>query len=290
MHSNKIQQYHLHKEHPEKLQFEIYSLSDYFEKNKTAACKPHSHSYYQIIWFFNAGGKHFVDFNGYAIKENTVFFITKNQIHYFEETKDYQGIIIHFNENFLRQSDVDVFLKYNVFNNQGKPCYCITDRVIKLVSSYLELIQEELKNRTQFGHQEVIRYLLKSILIVFERTHRDGQNTLLKPTDNYKVLYLHFRELIEAHYNKNYSVKEYAALLHISTKTLTTVTNTMISKSPSVLIAERVILEAKRLLSFTVLQVNEIAYKLGFDDASYFVKYFKRHTKKSPSDYRKVAS
>jgi len=290
MPSNKIQQYHLHKEHPEKLQFEMYSLNEYFEKNKQAACKPHSHSYYQILWFFNEGGKHFIDFNGYDIKENTVFFITKNQIHYFEENQEYKGIIIHLNENFLRQSDVDIFLKYNVFNNQGTPCYCITDEVVTLVNSYIDLIQKELMNRKQFGHQEVIRYLLRSILIIFERTHRDGESELLVHTDNYKLQYLYFRELIEEHYAKGYTVKKYAELLNVSSKTLVTITNTMVLKSPSLLISERIILEAKRLLSFTVFQVNEIAYRLGFEDASYFVKYFRRHTKTSPGDYRKIIS
>ena len=290
MHSEKILQYHLHKEHPEKLQFEMYSLNDYFKKNKEQASKPHSHSYYQILWFFKGGGKHFIDFNSYAIEDNTVFFITKDQIHYFEKEYDYEGVIIHFNEGFLRQSDVDIFLKYNVFNNQGKPCYCITDDVVDLVSSYVELIQKELSDRQRFGHQEVIRYLLKSILIIFERTHRSGQNESLKLTDNHQLLYLHFRELLEQYYAKNYSVKDYAALLNISSKTLVTITKTIASKSPSLLISERIVLEAKRLLSFTVFQVNEIAYRLGFEDASYFVKYFKRHTGKSPSDYRKIAS
>ncbi|NAS30782.1 helix-turn-helix domain-containing protein [Flavobacteriaceae bacterium R38] len=290
MHPEKIEQYHLHKEHPEKLQLEIYDLNSYFKKYEEPASKPHSHSYYQILWFFKKEGKHFIDFNGYPIEDNTVFFITKNQIHYFEKERDYEGIIIHFNEDFLRQSDVDIFLKYNVFNNQGKPCYCISEDVVSLVSSYLELMQKELKNRKRFGHQEVIRYLLKSILIIFERTHRDGQQESLKFTDNYQLLYLRFREFLEQYFFKNYSVQDYAALLNISSKTLVTITKTITSKSPSSLISERIILEAKRLLSFTGFQINEVAYRLGFEDASYFVKYFKRHTGKSPGDYRKITS
>ncbi len=280
----------MHKLHPEKLQFQIHDLHSYFEKNKIHASEPHSHSYYQILWFFKEGGQHFVDFNGYPIKENSVFFIAKNQIHYFENERSYEGILIHFNESFLMQSDVDIFLKYNVFNNQGKPCYCINESIKTTANSYIQLIKKELLQKMAFGHAQIVRYLLKSLLIVFERAHQEHSTETLTFTNHYALQYLQFRELLEQHFSKGCGVKEYASALNISSKTLTTITNTIVAKSPSVLIAERIILEAKRLLSFTTLHSNEIAYRLGFEDASYFVKYFKRYTQKSPGAYREMAS
>ena len=57
-------------------------------------------------------------------------------------------------------------------------------------------------------------------------------------------------------------------------------------KSPLAFINDRVILEAKRLLRFTNLMVKEIAYRMGYDDPSYFVKFFKRQTGYLPSDFR----
>lgn len=283
-----IAQYHLHKEQPEKLQFEVHSLGEYLGKNKQHATIPHSHSFYQILWFFKRGGRHFLDFNSYEIEDNTLFFIAKNQIHYFDNQSENEGILIHFNESFLLQSDVDVFLKYKVFNNVGRPCFSICDATIEQVNSYLQLINQELTVDAPFGHRQVLRYLLKSLLILLEREHRTTQGTDIKLTSHYDQQYLQFRELIEQHYTQGFSVSDYASLLNISSKTLTTIVKTVSSKSPSQLIAERVILEAERLLSFTSLKVNEIAYKLGFEDDSYFVKYFKRHVKKSPSTYRKA--
>ena len=52
------------------------------------------------------------------------------------------------------------------------------------------------------------------------------------------------------------------------------------------LINNRIILEAKRLLRYSILSVKEIAFRLGFDDPSYFGKFFKRIVKQSPADYR----
>lgn len=286
----KIAQYHLHIANPEKLQFEIYDLSDYLSRSRAHALKPHSHSYYQIIWIFNGGGVHFVDFDSYPVTDNTIFFVSKNQMHYFDANAKHQGIIIHFNERFFLQSDTDIFLKYNVFNNQGKPCHSLTEEIIELANSYIQLIQKERVNQTGFGHEQVIRYLLKSLLIVLERAHRGILDSSMNLTNRYELQYLQFRELLEGQYQEGLTVSEYANLLHISTKTLTTITKAVVSKAPSELIAERIILEAQRLLSFTSLKVNEIGYRLGFEDPSYFVKYFKRHLNKSPSEYRKLIS
>jgi AraC-like DNA-binding protein len=68
------------------------------------------------------------------------------------------------------------------------------------------------------------------------------------------------------------------------------VRNQLLNKTPSQMIQERIILEAQRLLVHSELNVNQIGYRLGFDDPSYFLKYFKKHTKMSPSDFRKAIS
>lgn len=283
---NKIEQYHLHKEHPEKLQFELYDLEPYLKKSGEHATKPHTHSYYQMLWIFNEGGVHFVDFDSYPVARNTIFFISKNQIHYFDKDANHKGIIIHFNENFLMHSDVDIFLKYTVFNNPKRPYHILKNKTLDLTHSYLNLIKSELLNRNDFGYQHVIRNLLKSLLIVLERLYCKTNNESIKFNSTYELQYLQFRDLLEVHYAENYSVSDFADKLNISTKTLNTITNEVVKKIPSELISGRIILEAERLLSFTDLKINEIAYRLGFEDASYFVKYFKRHLKKSPSAYR----
>ncbi|TYA92316.1 AraC family transcriptional regulator [Seonamhaeicola marinus] len=282
----KVEQYHLHKEHPEKLQFEIYDLEPYLLKSGEHATIPHTHSYYQIIWIYNKGGVHYVDFNSYNIENNTIFFISKNQMHYFDKNANHKGLIIHFNEHFLMHSDVEIFLKYTIFNNQRKPFRVLGDESTDLAHCYLKLIRTELSNRKEFGYKHVIRNLLKSLLVILERAHSKTNDQFVKFNNSYELQYFQFREFLETHYTKNYSVADFANKLNMSTKTLNTITNKVVSKTPSQLISERIILEAERLLSFTDLKINEVAYRLGFEDPSYFVKYFKRHVKKSPSEYR----
>lgn len=283
-----VTQYHLHKEHPEKLQFDIHDLETYLNKSGYDAQIAHSHSFYQILWIFNEGGQHYIDFDAYPVKENSLFFIAKNQIHYFDKNAAHKGFLIHFNESFLMESDVDIFLKYNVFTKKNKSCNCIHGNSINTAKNYIKLIQEELLQKNEFGHAQIIRYLLKSLLIVFERTQHQNSENDIRLTSQYELQYLQFRELIEMHFDKAYPVNKYADLLNISRKTLNTICKRIVAKTPSALISERIILEAKRHLRFTPLKINEIAYKLGFEDTSYFVKYFKRFEKISPGEYRNV--
>ena len=74
MTKRKIDEYHLHKDQPERRQLEIFSLQDYVEKNFEHSSKPHLHSFFQIIWFTKGNGNHFVDFKEYEVKPNTIFF------------------------------------------------------------------------------------------------------------------------------------------------------------------------------------------------------------------------
>lgn len=285
-----IEQYHLHKAHPEKLQFEAYPLASYRQRSSLKAAEPHSHSYYQIIWFVKGEGVHQVDFNSYPIEDNTVIFISKDQIHAFDEKLTNEGWLIHFNESFFMQTDIDIFLKYNIFNSSLNPSYVIDHETANTASTYIGLIQQELTDRQSFGFEAVLRYLLKSLLIKLTRIHQKDSQKKLKLNSAYELQLYKFNELIETYFAQGLSIRAYAELLNISTKTLATITKKTVSKSPSQMLCERIILEAKRLIKFTPLQIGEIAFRLGFEDDSYFIKYFKKQVGHSPLHYRKNVS
>lgn len=285
---SKIAQYHLHKLNPGKLQFEVYDLREYRIKSGDKAAVPHSHSYYQIIWFFTKGGTHSVDFRTYDINKDTILFITKDQIHCFDENLEIEGWLIHFNESFFMHTDVDIFLKYNIFKTQENPCYALEHKTIETAKNYMSLIIEELSNRNRFGFENAIQFLLKCLLINLERVHQHKNEGEMGLSSAYELQFYQFKELIEENYKNNLSVKEYADAMYISTKTLTTITKTISQTSPAQIIAERVVLQAKRLLRFTSLQIGEVAFQLGFEDPSYFVKYFKRHVNMSPNIFRNL--
>ena len=204
--------------------------------------------------------------------------------------------MLHFNEAFLRKND-DVaynFLASNLFNNPyQQPSCCVGSSSNKLLQEYIQQIKDELQSDETFGKEDLLRALLKAFLIQVQR----GKNKFEKANPNTPLLFdekrvqlTRFTSLVDEHFNEGLSVAEYAEMMHLSVRTLSNLTNQLLNKTPSLMIQERIILEAKRLLLYSNLNINQVGYRLGFDDPSYFVKYFKKHTNISPSEFRKSVS
>ena len=83
-----------------------------------------------------------------------------------------------------------------------------------------------------------------------------------------------------------HTVKEYANHLNVSVKTLTNSVDASSCSTPLKIINDKSILEAKRQLCYTDLKIKEIAFRLGFDEPSYFLKFFKRQTGILPAEFR----
>ncbi|WPV02024.1 AraC family transcriptional regulator [Mucilaginibacter sp. cycad4] len=287
-----ISEYHLNHHQPDKAQFAIYDLYDYVKRNMANTTRPHIHSYYQVIWFKAGHGNHFVDFQSYEVKDDSIFFVSKNQVHYFDNNSDYRGYLIHFNEPFLIQTDseMEFFLKCNFFGNPYQsPVNYIGSNCHQILETYIKQIQAELNSTDSLGREELLRGYLKAFLIQVQRL-KNGSDLTAFVNDEKRLQLLKFINLVDENYKKGLSVSEYAALMYISSRTLSDVTGQLIKKTPSQIIQERIILEAQRLLLHSELNINQVGYRLGFDDPSYFVKYFKKHTQLSPSDFRKSIS
>lgn len=95
-----------------------------------------------------------------------------------------------------------------------------------------------------------------------------------------------FRKMVEEKLTSMHTVREYADKLNVSAKTLANSVVECTGKSPLVFINNRIALEAKRLLKYSNMTGKEVAYHLGFDDPSYFVKFFKRETGFLPSEFK----
>ncbi len=287
-----IQKYHLHKDEPEKLQFEVYRLKEFLKENALHTQKPHAHSYYQIIWFKEGIGKHRVDFKTYKVEDNSLFFISKGQIHHFDENYS-DGFIIHFNASFIDYSEnfTEVFMKHNIFHSfEKEPLFKLKEKDQDALLNIVLQMQTEVNNPNQFAHREYVKVLLHLFLILIQRLGVRDRSSDLSLNNPSHILLVRFQKLLEERFYEIHTVCGYADLLNVSTKTLTNCIRRNLQQTPLEIINERITLEAKRLLSYSDKNVNEIAYQLGFTDASNFVKFFKRMTKISPRDFRKAVS
>ncbi|MCR5312076.1 MAG: AraC family transcriptional regulator [Bacteroidaceae bacterium] len=271
----------------------IVFMPDLFEQDPDNMI-PHVHTFYEIIWFWDGEGKHTVDFQDYELEANSMFFLSPGQVHHFDGKTRHRGVTIKFCTNFLKdeQADEDIFIKYNVFNAFDSSPYCVIENteIVEELKLIIQKMLDEHNNMRAFGHTDMLRSLVKIFLI---NVQRYGNRRGSLPLDSVKPshrLFVMFRKLVETHFISMHTVKEYADNLNVSTKTLSNSVQECASKSPLTFINDRIILEAKRMLRYTDLMVKEIAFRLGYEDPSYFVKFYKRQTGYLPSEFREMVN
>ena len=261
-------------DNPSGVGMELYRMPEFFQQLKGMETDTmHLHGFYEIIWFQKGSGTHYVDFNQYAIAPGTIFFISPGQIHSFDTKHDQEGYVLKICAELF-----DDFVSLS--------CVTVQDKDSAALEMLIGAMQEELKKEDSLGHREALHALVKLFVIMVRRSYAEINPSAPNPHKVSYKAFLNFRKLIEENYCRLHTVKDYAALLNVSSKTLTLYVNECSKYSPLELINNRIILEAKRLLRYSVLSVKEIAFRLGFEDPAYFAKFVKRLVKQSPADYR----
>lgn len=280
-----IQKYHLHKNDYSKLHFELIDCLPYFEKNKLLATKAHRHSFYQLIWFKEAG-RHFVDYHVIDHPENTLFFINKNQIHYFCPDAPNKGYLFHFNEIFIDQFNADLMkrIAYSIFNEIGGSFVNLEESDQPIVDSQIAFIKEEIINK-KANYKEMVFSLFQTLLFEVERLKKIQSRVDFSTHADYQVA-LSFRNLIYENIDKFLSINQYSDLLNISSKRLTNISRQFLGDTPANIIRELKVLEAKRMLANQNVNIQEVVYRIGFDQPTYFTKYFKKATGMTPKEFQ----
>jgi AraC family transcriptional regulator, transcriptional activator of pobA len=233
--------------------------------------EPHTHDFLEIGFFETGQGLHTIDFNTYTIEPCTVYFLTKGNVHTMFRKKGSKGKVILFDENILPNNDV---LKKLFF---ALPQYTLSQENFAAFQQLVQQLQLAMQN-TSNGTALITQYI-QTILIFFETYS-------IKKTSNSEKINL-FLAYVEDHYSAKLTVQECAKNLFIPYQQLHQELQQKLHKTPMQIIQERIILQAKRLLYNTQDTMQEIAYSLGFEDASYFSKYFKNHCAEAPLLFRK---
>lgn len=134
---------------------------------------------------------------------------------------------------------------------------------------------------------DMLQMLLKRLVIITTRLAKEQYiNDKIFEDDKFDLI-RQFNVLVDKHYKKDHKVQFYADLLNKSPKTLTNLFAQYNYRSPSQIIHDRVISEAKRLFYYSDKSAKEIGYELGFNDAAHFSRFFKNVTNQNTSDFRK---
>ncbi|MFV0233625.1 AraC family transcriptional regulator [Empedobacter falsenii] len=247
----------------------------------------HSHKYYHLVYFTEGSGEHLIDFEKFEAKSGTMYFMKPGQVHQWYFKEKYDGFVVNFSDNFFDWIGINssILQKFQFLQS-----ILVEDHVVEVskdlqqkISNYFEEMIHENYQDDQFSNLK-IGFHLMNLFIDIERS-LEGVN--VKEDDYQSVLINNFQSLIEQNFKKKKLPKEYAELLYITPNHLNALCKDVLGNSAGELIRSRVVLEAKRLLVNKEISVTEIAYLLNFQDASYFVKFFKKYTGFTPEQFRK---
>jgi AraC family transcriptional activator of pobA len=269
------------------IEFEIKNISDIYNFNKEILTKPHRAEFYQIIWIQKGSPIHYIDFKSIELKKNSILFVPKDCVSFFDNSHDYDGKIFLFTDSFFGNDFNNVqFLQNTIlYNNLYEISLIkINEKVVELFN-VIEAMQTELATLNDLAQPIILRNLLHNFLLLAERTKPIQGFKEIKLSANLDYLML-FKDLLEKNFRSNKSVSKYASDLSISEKRLNKATSQILDKTPKQLIDERILLEAKRLLVHSNSTIKEIAFILGYEEPTNFIKYFRKHTQNTPSDFR----
>lgn len=243
----------------------------------------HRHDYYYILALEKARGTHVIDFAKYDIRNHSVFFMRPGQVHQLNLYAGSTGYLLQFNTDFYHPGDkASGQLLRRASNKNVCPLDAGKFRKILTILSY---IFQEYKNK-QEGYKDVIRANLGIFFIELVRNQQNRKASPGNPNTYHLDRMEEFLSLLESHIQKSKKASEYADMLNLSAFQLNAITKLTLGKTSSDVINDYILLESKRFLLATTNQVNQIASHLGYDDVSYFIRFFKKHTGYSPDAFR----
>lgn len=241
---------------------------------------------YTFIRTTNSKAEIVVDSIPYTIAPNSILALTTVQ--YFQFISGKNLVVYQFNREFycIKDHDQEVSCAGLLFfGNTHIPIIELEEKEQKKLNSLNEVFIEELETKDTI-QAEMLRMLMARFIIISTRLLKAKEGFVESFKDTKIDLLREFNMLVETHFKTEHSVSFYADKLFKSPKTLSN-TFAKLNKSPLQIIHERVLLEAKRLLIYTDKTAKEIAYEVGFEDASHLSRLFKKHTQLSPSDFKK---
>lgn len=227
----------------------------------------------------------------FRLKKDSLFIFSPKHILQVQSNNRFKAHLIVIAPDFLKRINIDTKRMMPLFLQFGSlPCMELTHAESQSLRSFISMVEQELKGSETDFSSEIIGgliaatiYKVGDILTHYLTEHPEVDSSIHNRAEEY---FRQFTELLGEHYKHERSVGFYARQLCITPKYLTTLIKRISGKSVSEWIDNYVILEAKTLLKYSNMSVQEIAYYLNFPNQSFFGSYFKRNAGMSPSQYK----
>lgn len=233
----------------------------------------------QITYWYEGGGLYRLEDQSWSFSAPAVSFVPSGVVHGFDVEAESDAIVVSISDDLLRAlaPQLELGLHAPIFL-RGEAGDAAWGRLGALVHMAAAIYREGEPSE---------RILAGLISVMLSMIGRLGGAAILEVEPSRRALGQALRRAIDARYKENRPVDHYAAALGTTPHLLDKAARALFGRSVKDAILERRILEAKRLLKFTIRPVEDIGREIGFADPAYFSRFFRGRTGESPAAWRR---
>ncbi|MDR1403734.1 MAG: helix-turn-helix domain-containing protein [Tannerellaceae bacterium] len=248
--------------------------------NKNVA---HRDDYYLFLFTESAESSYLLDFEEISVTGESLLYIRPGQVHFVSSIREAKGWSLAIDPLWMEDEYRNVFEKPFVLQKAIQIDHAAAGNIRDIAHALHTLIQAgptPLRNR-------IVLNLANAFIGIIAERYALQNNKPQQHKSRSATLAYRFKELLSENFRKIKSPARYAALLNYSLAHVNESVKNATGFPVSYWIQQQVILEAKRLLYYTDLDVKEIAFALGYEDHAYFSRLFSKVSGISPLTFRR---
>lgn len=278
------------------------SLTEHFALHKRCMMQDeiaaHRLDFYVIFLVTSGEGLHTFGSRKHYVRKNMLGFIGPNVVNSWKaDHDDNRGYICSFSEEFFlaNRADKQYLSTLPLFQIEGDPILCLTNEDADEFAAIFSMIEKE---SSQSASADVLRGYLQVLvgkaISKYAREHKNQRTE--HPSSGLRIVKAFietfsrdFATIKSGSEIKQKKISDYAKQLGVSQNYLNDTTKAITGKSAGQLLRSQLLKQASVCLTHSSKSISEISYMLGFDDPSYFTRFYKKQTGHLPSDLRKVS-
>ncbi|MDB6091742.1 MAG: AraC family transcriptional regulator [Gammaproteobacteria bacterium] len=249
--------------------------------------RPHAHrDLHQLLVIFTGAGEMQAETQSYAFQAPTLLIAPAGVVHGFAFAPETEGYVVTLAEPLLRDLARDEAAFKRLFLAPTCASLAADPAHTQELADALPKLRRELVWKAPASAAAAAARLTTVLVNAVRALHAPSEPTSAA-TNARAALVARFREKVESHLRMGLSIAQYAKALSVTPARLRAACLEVTGKPPARVLEDRLLLEAKRNLTYTNMTVSETAYYLGFGDPAYFSRFFSKHAGESPAAFRK---
>lgn len=258
---------------------------DELPKDNALKMAPYQKDFYQVSLIINSGNAT-ANINEQSNKtlENTLYFLSPDHIFSWQRNSLTTGFVVYFKTTFLNFFSGNFQNEFSFFNLSQKNFLKLeNEQAAELTADFEKLYNEYYTPNTY--RVQILQSFFLSLLFKYKSFQEVIGRTNGNPSKKQELVF-QFQNFVSNCYIKHKQVGEYAKELNVSSNTLNQTVKEVLGKTAKELISEKIIEEAKKRLIYTTDDISEVAYSIGFEEPTHFIRFFKKQISMTPKEYR----